>query len=274
MIWLINHTDPLGCLLHALLQAEKRDCVAMTTAAMPRCAAVGQDQGQEVIWWHGARYAIDAMQFVYYGTLPAEPSPSIPAHHLKDWMYVTNAWQAWLRYVLARVPVSLGVLPDTGWIDTWRHLPVLAKRAPRYGMLAPVYHEADGIYHGQEYGYLSSYIVEHVASFTHYREDSILAVAIPDGYWLQCAWIGNRCYTMRSVAGHWEPYTLPPYQEEAIGRCSRAWGLSVAGYTLRQHKTGVIGLYGCSPRLDAILVSEYFSAIQDYLYKEYICPCY
>lgn len=274
MIWLINHTDPLGVVLHDLIQEQQQDVVAMTTMAMPRYAAIGQDQGREVLWWQGNCYPLEAMQLVYCGVLPAQSSGSIPSEKIKDWLYVTNAWQAWLRYGLARVPLSLGILPDTCWIDTWRHITSLASLAPRYGMLAPLYRYVQGASYGDNYAYLSSCMVDNVDCFSVYKDDSVLAVAIPDGHWLQCAWVGNTCYVIRCEQGHWVPYRLSHNQRVAIGQLTRAWGLSVCHYLMRQHKTGEIGLYGASPQLDAKIVSNYLPLIRHHLQKEYLAQCY
>lgn len=273
MIWLVNHTDALGMVFQDLIQAQQLDFVAMTTTAMPGAAAIGQYQGGEVLWWQDRCYPLAAIQFVYCGILSVtEPSPVLP-HQCKDWIYVTNAWQAWLRYGLAQVPLSLGVLPDICWIDTWRYLPTLASLAPRYGMLAPVYRYVGDVSYGDQYAYLSRYLVDDIACFSAYKADSVLALSIPKGLWLQCGWIGGNCYVIRYEQGDWVPHQLPHHQIEAIGSLTRSWGLSVCQYVLRQHKTGEISLYGASPQLGAKVISLHITSIRNYLQKEYLAQC-
>ena len=269
MIWLINYEDALGSLLLQSIRSLDMSYVAMHTIDMPKHCALGQDAGQEVMWWQGARYALDDITLAYSGYSQIAPHQTITLSKQQDWYYVNSAWQAWLRYSLARIPRTIGVLPDARWIETWRHLPCLAKMAPVYGLQAPSYRVVRGSSYGNNYAYLTQYIVEDIASFADYCEESVLAVEIPDGVWVQCAWLGSQLYALAQG----EPCTLPTVVESGLDALSTEWGLTSCQHLLRHTGSQYI-LYGCSPRVTTAITSTFSQAIIQFLKAEYLAACY
>tara|TARA_B110000459_G_C16624237_1_gene503952 strand:+ start:390 stop:1223 length:834 start_codon:yes stop_codon:yes gene_type:complete len=208
MILLLNSDNFLGNAIAAELLRQHKKFFRISNDIFINNLTVSYDDSGAFWEVDGDKVYIKEFTAVYCGYYSNNDSPALCKNGYESY-YLASCWEAYLQYVLVKIPLKIGVIKHEFSLGNFLQLPVFYKIINGFGLKSPSYiyrcHQTEAINDlGKgDYYFCNKLYCEDICSFKKLLDSSALIIEKKLNMWGKILIIADNLYFFTLECGVW-----------------------------------------------------------------------
>ena len=228
MILLLNSDNSLGMAVMERLSAKNEKSLVLKTRDFVDNLTVSYDSGGEFWAINGSKTYIKDFTAVYCGCYGSVANK----YDYEDY-YLASCWEAYLQYVLARIPRKLGVINYEFSLGNFLQLPIFYKIVKGFGLDTPRCLYRCYISDEREYYFCNTLYCKDISSFREVADSPLLVIEKKFNIWGKVLIIAKSLYFFTFEYGMWVERDLAKSTRGSIIKLLKVFSVTLGKIVLR-----------------------------------------
>lgn len=260
MILLLNSNNFLGKAIMARLSEQNKVFLVLQTRDFVNNLTVGYDSGGEFWFLGGNKTYVKDLTAVYCGCYGSNANK-----YDYESYYLASCWEAYLQYILARIPRKLGVINYEFSLGNFLQLPIFYKIVKGFGLESPCCLYRPQVIDKGEHYFCKTLYCKDIASFEEVGSSPLLMIEKKFNVWGKIFIVANNLYFFVFEHGMWVERDLDKSTKGSIIKLLKVFSVTLGKIILRYDmSTNNYVLYGMTLNLsddEMQLLPKYISDV-------------